>query len=57
MEEQNANGDWVHSTDYDTAASLLKLDENIRDAVGKVTDFLNDMYVYPVIQFGGGIRF
>lgn len=58
LEEWNdATGTWDHSSDYDTAASLLKLDENIRDAIGKVTDFLNDMYVYPVIQIGGGIRF
>ena len=55
-----ATGTWIDSNtqaDIDTAGTLLKLDTNIRDAVNKVADFLNDMYVYPVIQIGGGIRF
>lgn len=49
------DSDYQH--DLNAAASLVKLDNNIRDAVNKVADFLNDMYVYPVIQIGGGIRF
>lgn len=49
--------DWRPSTDYDTASTLLELDKNIRDGLDKIATFLNDMYVYPVIQFGGGIRF
>lgn len=40
-----------------TAAALQRMDGNIRDAIEKVAGFLDDMYVYPVIQFGGGIRF
>lgn len=50
----------VHATDKqhtDALSSLQQFDGNVRDAVDKVADFLNDMYVYPVIQFGGGIRF
>lgn len=50
----------VHQTDMqhtDALATLQQFDNNIRDAVDKVADFLNDMYVYPVIQIGGGIRF
>lgn len=39
------------------ANALLTFDNNVREALDKVADFLNDMYVYPVVQFGGGIRF
>ncbi len=54
---------WTHadtsanSADISAASTLLDMDANIREAVEKVADFLNDMYVYPVIQIGGGIRF
>lgn len=41
----------------DAMATLQQFDSNVREAVDKVADFLNDMYVYPVIQIGGGIRF
>lgn len=50
----------VHQSDLqhtDALATLQQFDNNVRDAVDKIADFLNDMYVYPVIQFGGGIRF
>lgn len=43
--------------EIDAVSTLQQFDGNVRDAVTKVADFLNDMYVYPVIQFGGGIRF
>ncbi len=43
--------------DTDAMKTLNNLDQNVRDVVSTVADFLNDMYVYPVIQFGGGIRF
>lgn len=43
--------------EIDAVATLKQFDGNVRDAVTKVADFLNDMYVYPVIQIGGGIRF
>ena len=43
--------------DLAAASTLIKLDSNIRDGLDKIATFLNDMYVYPVIQFGGGIRF
>ncbi|MGN0834334.1 MAG: hypothetical protein ACI4QA_00690 [Candidatus Spyradosoma sp.] len=52
-----SEADWRFSTDYDTASTLLELDKNIRDGLDKIANFLNDMYVYPVIQLGGGIRF
>lgn len=42
---------------YDAIQTLRQFDNNVRDAVTKVADFLNDMYVYPVLQIGGGIRF
>lgn len=45
------------SANLDALATLQQFDGNVRDAVDKIADFLNDMYVYPVIQFGGGIRF
>lgn len=62
------NGQWLsthgepgsvppEAGDADAMLSLQQFDGNVRDAVDKVADFLNDMYVYPVIQFGGGIRF
>ena len=41
----------------DAMATLQQFDSNVREAVDKVASFLNDMYVYPVIQIGGGIRF
>lgn len=43
--------------EIDAVSTLQKFDGNVRDAVDKVADFLNDMYVYPVLQIGGGIRF
>ena len=49
--------DFNMATDGATAAALQRMDGNIRDAIEKVAGFLDDMYVYPVIQFGGGIRF
>lgn len=65
------NGEWIGSSQEDWAAgaaipdagdldamkTLNNLDKNVRDVVSTVADFLNDMYVYPVIQLGGGIRF
>lgn len=39
------------------ANALLTFDNNVREALDDIADFLNDMYVYPVIQIGGGIRF
>lgn len=56
-------GDWAagaaipEAGDTDAMKTLNNLDKNVRDVVSTVADFLNDMYVYPVIQFGGGIRF
>lgn len=44
-------------SDGATLLTLQDLDSNIREAVDKIAGFLDDMYVYPVIQFGGGIRF
>lgn len=41
----------------DALTSLQGFDSNVRDAVDKIADFLNDLYVYPVIQVGFGIRF
>lgn len=43
--------------EIDAVQTLKQFDSNVREAVDKVADFLNDMYVYPVIQIGGGIRF
>ena len=57
LERPDANSPWTLSHDFDTASTLLELDKNIRDGLDKIATFLNDMYVYPVIQFGGGIRF
>lgn len=57
LERPDENSPWTPSQDYDTASTLLELDKNIRDGLDKIATFLNDMYVYPVIQFGGGIRF
>lgn len=51
------NGTEGDITDADAKMTLVQLDNNVRDVVRTVADFLNDMYVYPVIQFGGGIRF
>ncbi|MCR5183407.1 MAG: hypothetical protein K6B46_01730 [Opitutales bacterium] len=45
------------ATDGPAAASLQRMDGNIRNAIEKVAGFLDDMYVYPVIQMGVGIRF
>lgn len=53
----NPNGFGANQSDIPTAAALQRMDGNIRDAINKVAGFLDDMYVYPVIQFGGGIRF
>lgn len=57
LERPDENSPWTPSQDYDTASTLLELDKNIRDGLDKIATFLNDMYVYPVIQLGGGIRF
>ena len=67
LEKLTASGTWMNvmnepdeqtrNQDLDAASTLLKLDSNIRDGLDKIATFLNDMYVYPVIQFGGGIRF
>ena len=57
LERPDENSPWTPSNDFDTASTLLELDKNIRDGLDKIATFLNDMYVYPVIQFGGGIRF
>ena len=57
LERPDANSPWTLSHDFDTASTLLELDKNIRDGLDKIATFLNDMYVYPVIQLGGGIRF
>lgn len=43
--------------EVDAVMTLRQFDSNVREAVDKVADFLNDMYVYPVLQIGGGIRF
>ena len=43
--------------DLAAASTLIKLDTNIRDGLDKIAGFLNDMQVYPVLQFGFGIRF
>ena len=43
--------------EIDAVQTLKQFDSNVREAVDKVASFLNDMYVYPVIQIGGGIRF
>lgn len=51
------SGFGTNPSDLPTAAALQRMDGNIRDAIEKVAGFLDDMYVYPVIQFGGGIRF
>lgn len=45
------------ASDTDAMQTLNQFDSNVRDAVDKVADFLNDLYVYPVIQVGFGIRF
>ena len=61
--EFSMNGNPIHPGDSgweansDALATLQQFDSNVREAVDKVADFLNDMYVYPVIQIGGGIRF
>lgn len=50
-------GDFSHLGEVDAVKTLLDFDANVRDVVQELADFLNDMYVYPVVQFGGGIRF
>lgn len=54
--DSHHGGDYQDS-DKPSLAALQRMDGNIRDAIEKVAGFLDDMYVYPVIQFGGGIRF
>ncbi len=55
--QMGPDGFGTNISDVPTAAALQRMDGNIRDAIEKVAGFLDDMYVYPVIQFGGGIRF
>ncbi len=54
--DSSHGGDFQQS-DLPSLAALQRMDGNIRNAIEKVAGFLDDMYVYPVIQFGGGIRF